>query len=302
MAKESIVGPWAVEKLAHLRKYLHAYATIMSAPRQRGRFDGFHYIDAFAGPGIHELRQAKPPTEESEEQLWLEADEFIREQPEQRQYLAGSPRIALETRPPFTSCVFVERSSGRVTALQELAAEYGLARKIMIHQGDCRTFLQERVAHNAGIDWTRHRAVVFLDPFGMQVDWETIVGLANTKAVDVFINFPVGMAIQRLLRREPDQLRRQWLDRYFGSGEWFDEIYKRERRLFDDHESKIKNSSVALVKWYKGRLKAAFNYASNPVLIRNTRKKPLYYLIVASPKDVGVRIANDILKTGEVVR
>ena len=42
--------------------------------------------------------------------------------------------------------------------------------------------------------------MVFLDPFGMQVPWSTIEALAKTKAMELIINFPLGMAIQRLLR------------------------------------------------------------------------------------------------------
>jgi len=55
----------------------------------------------------------------------------------------------------------------------------------------------------------------------MQAPWQTIERLAKTKAIEVFVNFPVGMAIQRLLRRDaqctPSQQKK--LDQYFGSSE-----------------------------------------------------------------------------------
>ena len=52
MAK-SVVGPWAQDKLERLRKYLNVYTTIMKEQRW---CQGYHYIDAFAGPGEHEIR------------------------------------------------------------------------------------------------------------------------------------------------------------------------------------------------------------------------------------------------------
>ncbi|MGH8657683.1 MAG: hypothetical protein ACREV4_04145 [Gammaproteobacteria bacterium] len=35
-------------------------------------------------------------------------------------------------------------------------------------------------------DWEKERAVVFLDPFGMQVEWETVDTLAKTGGVDLW--------------------------------------------------------------------------------------------------------------------
>ena len=53
---ESVVGPWAQDKLDRLRKYLHAYTSIM---KEQKWCKGYYYIDAFAGPGHHEVRKRK---------------------------------------------------------------------------------------------------------------------------------------------------------------------------------------------------------------------------------------------------
>lgn len=42
-------------------------------------------------------------------------------------------------------------------------------------------------------DWTTNRAVVFLDPYGMQVGWPLIQAIAKTEAVDLWILFPSGL-------------------------------------------------------------------------------------------------------------
>jgi len=108
--------------------------------------------------------------------------------------------------------------------------------------------------------------LVFLDPFGMQVEWETIASLASTKGVEIFLNFPVGMAIQRLLLNQAEKFteaQRRRLDDYFGSPDWFDAIYKRRRTLFDeDAHEKVNASGEALLKWYRGRLETVFSHVS----------------------------------------
>jgi three-Cys-motif partner protein len=48
-------------------------------------------------------------------------------------------------------------------------------------------------------DWQKERAVVFLDPYGMQVEWSTIEALAPTKGIDLWNLLPLGMGVARLL-------------------------------------------------------------------------------------------------------
>lgn len=299
---ESVVGPWAKDKLERLQKYLHAYTTIM---KKQSWCDGFHYIDAFAGPGDHEIRQAAADRTVDPRNALLDISSFGGEQEEQQLFLAGSPRIALELEFPFTNYVFVERSPTRIAALEQLKAEYGNSRQIHIRQQDCTQYLLEKISLNSQLDWKRNRALVFLDPFGMQVGWDTVASLASTKGVEVFLNFPVGMAIQRLLLRQPEnfsEAQRQRLDDYFGSPDWFDAIYKRRRTLFDDEaQEKVTASGEALLKWYRSRLETVFSHVSKAALIRNTRGGHLYYLLLASHNATGVRIANDILSAGDYV-
>lgn len=300
MATGSVVGPWAKDKLDRLGKYLHAYTTIM---KEQSRWcEGYHYIDAFAGPGSHTVREAETDARQAAQAALLDIAEFGAEQEEQQQFLAGSPRVALSIANPFTSYVFVERSPERVTALEDLKAEYGSTRRIVVRNADCTKYLMEKVAANTAIDWKKHRALVFLDPFGMQVGWQTIEALAATDAIEIFLNFPVGMAIQRLLKRRPETFtdaQRRKLDGYFGSPEWFDVLYKKAKTLFDDDaQEKVTASGEALLKWYRDRLRKHFKHVSKAALITNTRGGHLYYLLLASQNKTGVKIADDILSAG----
>lgn len=299
---KSVVGPWAKDKLERLGKYLHAYTTIM---KDQKWCRGYHYIDAFAGPGDHEIRKGKDDNRHVAQQALLEVASFGVEQQEQQQFLAGSPRVALGLEFPFSNYIFVEHSPERVQSLEQLKTNFGKNRQIHIRQSDCTKYLREKIAANPQLDWNTNRALVFLDPFGMQVGWQTIAELAATKAIEIFLNFPVGMAIQRLLLRQPDKFtapQRKKLDDYFGSSEWFDVLYPKKKNLFeDDAQEKANASGEALVKWYRGRLGKVFAHVSKAALIRNTRGGHLYYLLLASPNKTGVKIANDILSAGEVV-
>jgi hypothetical protein len=68
--------------------------------------------------------------------------------------------------------------------------------------------------------------------------------------------------------------------------------------VLGDNVEKIRNSGDVLVRWYRKRLKEIFGYVSAAREIRNTRGRPLYYLIFAGPNATGARVAGDILKQG----
>lgn len=289
------VGPWAGEKLECLRKYLEAYTTIL---RNKG-FRGYFYVDAFAGPGYLEVR--KKQEQDPSQLVLLETAEYGSEDDGRAEYIRGSPRVALEIKHPFSRYIFLEVDSGRVSQLEELqqeAKEKG--RQVIIRQEDCNSYLCERLLRNEK-ELRKWRGVVFLDPFGMQVPWSTIERLGRTQAIEVFINFPVGMAIQRLLKRsgEFSTNERAKLDSYFGTDEWFDLLYATNEDLFGGTGAgKRGNSGDRLVKWYRERLRKAFGYATEAREVQSTTGHPLYYLIFAGPNKTGARIASDVLKQG----
>ena len=47
-------------------------------------------------------------------------------------------------------------------------------------------------------NWRSHRAVLFLDPYGMQVSWATLETVAATKSIDVWMLYPTGMGLPLL--------------------------------------------------------------------------------------------------------
>ncbi|MYE14433.1 MAG: 23S rRNA (adenine(2030)-N(6))-methyltransferase RlmJ [Gammaproteobacteria bacterium] len=288
------VGPWAREKLDCLGNYLEAYTTIL----RRQRFRGYFYVDAFAGPGSLKLRRER--VDDSEQRALLEVAEHASRDTGEGEYISGSPRVALELEQPFTYYIFIELDPSRIEELELLRSEFKWPERIRIRREDCNAYLRRLLERMEG-QWRYWRGVVFLDPFGMQVPWETLVALGQTRAVEVFINFPVGMAIQRLLKRSGafTQREREKLDAYFGTPEWFDLLYRRREDLFgQDSKEKVREAGDVLVRWYRDRLRDAFGYVSDAREVQNTRGAPLYYLIFAGPNRTGARIANHVLKQG----
>jgi three-Cys-motif partner protein len=259
------------------------------------------YVDAFAGPGEHVIRrrsksetpQGVPPLFPNTQQADVERQEFV----------DGSPRVALSIEHPFTRYVFVELNPARAERLRALQAKFP-DRTIHVRETDCNEYIREKLVNRSKNFWSTRRAVVFLDPFGMQVPWETVEGLASTGAVEVIINFPVG-TIQRLLHRDGEftVAQRDKLNWYLGSPDWFDVLYRIEHGLFGDAVQKLPRSGNLLAKWYcNKRLSSCFNFVSSPRLVKNTHGVYLYYLIHAGHNKTAHKIANDILSVGEAIR
>lgn len=163
-------------KLDVVAKYLSAYVTVM----KKLDFRTF-YVDGFAGSGASasksELDGADDPT------LFPSGD-----------VVEGSPVRALNVEPPFDQYVFIDKNEENVRLLEFLSTQF-YDRKIEIMPGDANDRLQDfcrRIARER-LD----RAVIFLDPFGLSVRWETIQQIASTKKVDLWYLVPVdGMSRQ----------------------------------------------------------------------------------------------------------
>lgn len=285
-------GDWTIEKLTILGGYLSAYTTALKKQRFRTG-----YIDAFAGSGYR-----APSSELVEGQTTLFADSELAE-PESKRWLDGSARIALNATPRFDKYIFIERSRRRCDELERLKQEFPpLANDIDVRQADANEAIREISTKN----WSRHRAVLFLDPYGMQVEWTTIVSIAKTQAIDMFLLFPLGIGVNRLLTRNadiPEGWRRR-LDLLLGTSDWYDEFYwfEPEQTLFDEAPSErvVKASTATIGRYFNDRLKTVFAaVAPEPRVLKNKTGCPLYLLCFAAgnPKGaaIAVSIANHLL-------
>lgn len=283
--KQNFGGGWTNQKLEKVRQYLAAYTQILS----KKSFD-FAYIDAFAGTGYREVK-----TKQTHETLLF--PELAHQ--DSQKLLDGSARIALRIQPPFTRYIFIEKEQKRFEQLEKLRAEFpDLASRISLVNEDCNTYLQDRCKH---YNWKKHRAVLFLDPFGMQVQWDTMQAIAGTKAIDVWILFPLGVAVNRLLKRD-GKIIDSWatrLDSLFGTHSWYGEFYKQgqAQTLFNEPEYNSKTCKMANIsRFYVERLKTIFAAVhENPLPLCNSKGNPLFQLCFAASNPNAAKLALKIV-------
>jgi three-Cys-motif partner protein len=287
---ENTVGPWAAQKLDALKNYLEFYTTAL---KNAGYWEKV-YIDAFAGSGVSRIRTEGQSNFELATLFDLDEVDIA----EAEQYIKGSPAIALELNTPFDKYYFVERDESRAV---ELRGKYGQRTDIEIRSQDASEALLD-ISTNT-IKKRCHRAVAFVDPYGLNISWSSINALGKTGATEVIINFAWAMAINRLMVKEgkiPDRWRAM-LDNFFGDSDWYDLVYSVEPDLFGGSTSKADDAEKKILNYYVAKLKGAFGNVAPPMLVRNTKGNPLYYLIWAGPHKLGLKGAAHVLSQGETV-
>lgn len=290
-------GSWTSQKLEVLARYLQSYTTALKGkPTPENPFRKA-FIDAFAGTGYRSSDEANTG-QGGQEQLFPDLAEA-----DSQALLDGSARIALGIEPSFDRYIFVERSAERCRHLEQLRAEFpALAERIDIRCGDAN----EQIRSLAEKDWSTHRAVLFLDPYGMQVEWKTIEAVAKTQAIDLWLLFPLGIGVNRLLTRS-GQMPASWrhrLDVLLGTGDWYEEFYKVEASptLFGTDEERVTKASMETIgRYFINRLETIFaGVVREPGILRNSSNNPLYLFCfaVGNPrgKDIALRIAEHLLK------
>jgi len=287
-------GRWTEDKLAQLRKYLHAYMVLMTKNPRAAYFRKV-YFDAFAGSGV---RTERATPAESTDLLLVDHD------PETVEFLKGSAQVALETEPAFDRYIFVEKNPEYAANLQLLRESFPqLSDRIVIAPGDGNDLL---VRWCSKTDWKKTRAVVFLDPYGMQVDWSTIEAIAATKGIDLWILFPLGQGVNRLLTRQgrPPAAWADRLTRFFGTDEWRSRFYRESEvtDLFGDTFSLVEKDADfdVIGAYFLARLRTVFaRVADRPLPLRNLKGTPIFLLCFAAGNEKGaptaVKIANDII-------
>jgi len=281
---EDIIGRWSEEKLDLLAKYLKAYSVIMNK-QKNSWLKAYYYIDAFAG-------SVRPRAKQDEQR-----------------YIDGSPLRALRTEPQFDRYWFVDVSPQRVGRIEGLRAEFPRC-VIDVSQGNCNEILCNEIIPQIAYSLKR-RAFVFLDPYGLQVDLETVRELANTKTCDIFVNFSV-MGVTRLLPRNqnPEPKVVEQLNQVMGCTDWITEIYQKppavQLDLFGNAAEPISSRDTIAAEWlaslYTEQLRSLFPHVSKPVLMRNSTNSVLYALCLASHNSNAIKITNDIFNRYEKLR
>lgn len=291
MKSQRFGGAHTEEKLRLVAHYLERFTTALkNQPFVK------IYVDAFAGTGAWQRRDG---TADAQAQL-LDIETAVAE---------GSARRALRVDPSFDRYVFIEQSRRKSSALRQLGAEFPLVGdRIEVITKDANEALRELCQQE---DWRKARAVVFLDPFGFQVEWPTVEALAQTKSVDLWYLVPTGIGINRQITVDGRILEEggKRIDAMLGTREWRDLLVKIETmpaNLFGEVETRsVKSGGIDeiaefVLKRLAGIFKGGVARYGWPL---GTQGRAMYTLVFAcanpTPKasKLALRLADAVLKT-----
>jgi three-Cys-motif partner protein len=278
----SFGGIWTRIKLEALEKYLFAFNTALS----KQNFTRI-YIDAFAGTGRCDITVDGEKTS-----------------------IDGSARRALATDPPFHKFCFIELRPKKLAALKTLETEYP-DKSIEVIRDDANAALK---ALCEKYPWRDGRAVLFLDPFGMHVEWTTLQAIAKTGAIDVWYLFPYS-GLYRQAAKDADAIdadKQESITRLLGTDEWRQVFYtpKRQASLFGGDDGDERDADHhQMLDFVSERLKGLFPAVTAPKILyqggdsKTPSGAPLFalYFAASNPKPaahgLAIKIAKAILDT-----
>jgi three-Cys-motif partner protein len=253
------------------------------------------YIDAFAGSGSRDVER--------------QIGGLFERTPigTVRERLEGSARRAVGVRPPFDHYIFIEKDMARCNALAQIKTENPNV-DIQIIRGEANDVLRNLVKEQPWIrkDTTKSRGVVFLDPYALHVEWQTLQALASTRVLDVWYLFPIRDTIRQLAHsfqgigpKEP------MLDRLLGP-EWR-ELYSLTPDagppidLFDqagEPELKRVVSNRQFEQWLKSRLQKDFKFVSEPLPLLTSPSRQAFslFLGVSNPSKPAIELAEKFVR------
>lgn len=287
-------GAWTEEKLNAFEKYVNAYLTIMN--KYRGQYDWkLIYFDGFAGSGS---RNEDVTSEDNQLMIDLIDENQITAE-ELTPYKGAAERVLNIAQDGFDFYYFIDKDAASSSQLQEKLTPYQKDKRLEFRHSDANTEvsrLSDAMRKNSKL-----KALVLLDPFGMQVDWSSIERLKGT-STDLWILIPTGVIVNRLLDRKCKLTHIEKLTSFFGKDEDFLRNYfyntRQETTLFGDTEviEKVQEPIRMIANLYIQQMKTIFKYVTEePLVLYNTRNTPIFHFACASNNESAVKIAHEII-------
>jgi len=248
-----LTGLWVHDKKYYLERYLDIVSRGVG-PKWEGRLS---YIDLFSGPGKSIIRGGD-------------------------QEIDGSPLIALKH--GFSNYVFIDIPE-IITVLKKRLAGHPKLAQISFIEGDCNDVIQAAVKKLP----PDHLTLAFIDPTGLQIQFETIRRLVHNRKVDLLMTIQFGMGIRMNL---PQYLQTQGaaLSGFLGNTEW---------RADSQQGGTISQMALRVVNRYMKQLEAlgyiVVRDCEVPIHSDQTNSL-LYYMVLASRHPRGEEFWRKITK------
>ncbi len=303
MTQDLFGGPHTLTKLNVVQAYLEAYTTVLSR-----RPHELVYVDAFAGTGYYQTRRNEVE-QNSAQGCFLEAEQQFRE---------GSVMRALNCDPPFHRYIFMESNSAKANELQARIATHARGGNAQVWPLDANVGLPNWVSHFQPNARASQRAVCFLDPFGLHLDWSALEVMTRKEGIDIWLLIPSGAMISRSMSEEDranaSSFVAGWdrrLDRFFGTEDWRSELYDTRpvAPLLDDTTELIRRPATDIEGYLLDRLQELFPYTfEDPLRLYDDRNQWLFTLTFAmtstyqGAQDIAHRIVDHILTNARLDR
>lgn len=256
------IGIWGLQKY----KLLGMYCDIFTAG-MKNKWENLVYLDLFAGAGHAKFKN-------------------------ENKRLQTSSLIAASIPTKFTKYIMCEFEAENIQALEtRFNKDHKELQRIFI-PGDSNKNIKNIVKEIPGVGNTL--SFCFVDPFSLNLEFETIKSVANHGRVDFLILLALQMDARRnfhnYIREESSKI-----DKFLGNPNW--------RKPFENGEIRQKDFIRYLAEYYDQNMKQ-LGYVVNPRLkfqIKNDHlNMPIYYLAFYSKHERGNDFCEKIEKYQQV--
>lgn len=277
-------GPWTEKKLEAFSKYVWSYLTIM----KRFPYWKTIYFDGFAGSGTREKRA----NNDLMQQLKITEEE-------EKTYKGAAERVLGLQELGFDFYYFIDKKEESINKLKVKLDEKFHDKTIVYRSGDANHQLIELAKALKTKDYA---ALVFLDPFGMQIDWSSIAKLKDTRS-DIWILVPTGVIVNRLLDRAGKLEFSDKLQSFFGlpieeiKSHFYQETIV--QTLFGEAEiiTKVSQPIEKIARLYAERMKTIWKHVlDEPLILKNRNGSPIFHFVFASNNQNAKKIAKQIIQ------
>lgn len=260
--------PAAVMKHGILRHYTTVFTTMLGT-----RADEVWVIDAYAGPGEYAGDSSTPPA-------------------------PGSPRIVCDVAESVKNCrvrgYFIEQDPAQANQLQTIVAELDPTGRHTVQTGTAESHLR-----TALITAGPSPVLLFLDPFGVALSFETLVSALASRPrgalTEILLNFNVesvrrigGYLSKDRLKDDPALTR---VDAFVG-GAWWREVFLASRA--EDEQGRAAIAAEAVVAKFNEKVKQRLGLSSIAVPIRRRPgAAPLFVLNLYYRNDAAAAVFAD---------
>lgn len=289
-------GSWTEDKLDTFEKYVNAYLTIMNAYRDKYNWK-LVYFDGFAGSGS----RINDNGEDDSKELMLELfNQNLVKEDDFAVYKGAAERVLEIKQRGFDYYFFIEKDKTSSQHLKVKLNRFKDQKQFDVRSEDANVEVNKMTSFLCNN--RQYKALVLLDPFGMQVEWDSIQKMKGAN-IDLWILIPTGVIVNRLLDRKGTLSHIDKLTSFYGMDEEAirNYFYKKriEQSLFGENTiiEKVKEPIKKIAELYIQQLRNIFECVTpEPLVLYNSRNTPIVHFAFASNNETAKNIAAQIIK------